>query len=62
MVTVLAIGHKVHGFKPSQGDGFLRAIKICSTPSFREEVRPKAPHCNILLNLKELCKYERNIS
>jgi hypothetical protein len=35
MVSVLTTGPKGHGFKPSQGDGFLRAIKICSTPSFR---------------------------
>jgi hypothetical protein len=33
MVSLLAIGPKVHGFKPGQGDGFLRVIKICSTPS-----------------------------
>jgi hypothetical protein len=30
---MLAIGHKVPGFKPGRGDGFLRAIKIRSTPS-----------------------------
>jgi hypothetical protein len=35
MVSVLAIGLKIHGFKPSRGDGFLRAIKICSMPSIR---------------------------
>jgi hypothetical protein len=28
MVSVLAIGPKVRGFKPGRGDGFLRAIKI----------------------------------
>jgi hypothetical protein len=32
MVSVLAIRLKVCGFKPSQGDGFLRAIKMYSTP------------------------------
>jgi hypothetical protein len=32
VVSVLAIGPKVLGFKPSQGDGFLRVIKIRSTP------------------------------
>jgi hypothetical protein len=47
MVRVLAIGPKVHGFKPSRGNGLLRAIKIHSTPSFREEVRLEAP-CKIL--------------
>jgi hypothetical protein len=35
MVSVLAIGTKVRGFKLGQGDAFLRAIKIRSTPSFR---------------------------
>jgi hypothetical protein len=34
-ISVLAIGPKGHGFKTSQGDGFLRVIKIRSTPSFR---------------------------
>jgi hypothetical protein len=28
MVSVLAIRPKVRGFKPSRGDGFLRAIKF----------------------------------
>jgi hypothetical protein len=43
MVSVFAIASKVHGFKPGQGDGFLRAIKIRSTPSFGREVKPKVP-------------------
>jgi hypothetical protein len=33
MVIVLAIGFKVREFKPGSGKGFLRTIKICSTPS-----------------------------
>jgi hypothetical protein len=37
MFTVLAVGRKVHRFIPGLGDGFLRVIKICSTPSFRGE-------------------------
>jgi hypothetical protein len=32
VVGVLATGSKGCGFEPGQGDGFLRAIKICSTP------------------------------
>jgi hypothetical protein len=48
MASVLAIGLKVHGFKPGQCDGYLRAIKIRSTPSFTEEVKPEAP-CRKLL-------------
>jgi hypothetical protein len=33
VVSVLATGSKGCGVKPSQGGGFLRAIKVCSTPS-----------------------------
>jgi hypothetical protein len=45
--------------KPNRGDGFLRAIKICSTPSFRGEVKPSAPCCKILQYIKELYENER---
>jgi hypothetical protein len=31
VVSVLATGPKGCGFEPGQGDGFLRAIKMCST-------------------------------
>jgi hypothetical protein len=40
-VNVLATGPKFRRFKPGRGDGFLKAIKICSTTSFGEEVKPK---------------------
>jgi hypothetical protein len=43
MVSVFAIGPKVHVFKPGQGDGFLKAIKIGSLPSFRAELKALAP-------------------
>jgi hypothetical protein len=33
-VSVLATGPKGRRLKPGQGDGFLMAIKIRSTPSF----------------------------
>jgi hypothetical protein len=33
VVSVLDTGPKGYGFEPGQGDGFLRAIKIRSTPS-----------------------------
>jgi hypothetical protein len=55
LVSVLTIGPKGHRFKPSQGDGFLRTIKICSTPSFAGEVKPEAPHCNFLWHVTEPC-------
>jgi hypothetical protein len=54
MVSMLAIGPKVHGFKP---DGFLRAI-IRSTPSFGGEIKPLAP-CMFLRHAKITSKYER---
>jgi hypothetical protein len=50
--VVLAIGSKVRGFKPSLGDGFLRAIKISSTPSFREEEKRSASCRKILRYVK----------
>jgi hypothetical protein len=37
VVSVLA------GFVPGQGDGFLRAIKIRSTPSFGWEIKREVP-------------------
>jgi hypothetical protein len=43
MVSMLAIGAKVHRLKPGRGDGFLRVIKICSMHSFTWEVKPKSP-------------------
>jgi hypothetical protein len=52
VVSVLAIGPKVRGFKPGQGDGFLRAIKIRSTPSLGWEVNPEVPCLKILRHVK----------
>jgi hypothetical protein len=40
---VLATGPEGRGFEPGQGDGFLRAIKIRSTPSFGWEVKQEGP-------------------
>jgi hypothetical protein len=54
VVSVLAIGPKVWVFEPSQRDGFLRAIKICSTPSFGWEVNPEVPCHKILWHVKDL--------
>jgi hypothetical protein len=53
VVSVLATGPKGHRFKPGQDDGFLMAIKICSTSSFGWEVKPKAPCHEILQHVKE---------
>jgi hypothetical protein len=60
MVSVFAIGHKVRRFKPGKGDGFLRAIKVHSTPSFGGEVNLGAPCHNNLQHIKEPYKCERN--
>jgi hypothetical protein len=40
VVSVLATKPKGRGFKSGICDGFLRAIKIRSTPSFGLEVKP----------------------
>jgi hypothetical protein len=56
VVSVLATGLKGRGFKPGRGDGFLRAIKIRSTPSFGWEVKPKFPCRKILLHVKDILK------
>jgi hypothetical protein len=50
VVSVLDTGPKGHGFKPGRSDGFLRAIKIRSTPSFGWEVKPEVPCRNIFVN------------
>jgi hypothetical protein len=42
-VSVLVTRPKYRGFKPGRGDGFLRATKIRSTPSFGWEVKPEVP-------------------
>jgi hypothetical protein len=53
---VLTTGPKVCRFKHRRGNLFLKAIKICSTPSFGGDVKPSAP-CAILQHVKEpLCE------
>jgi hypothetical protein len=60
LVRVLAAGPKVRGIKPGRGDGFLKATKICSTPSFEAEVKPSAPCREILWHVKESCLVWKN--
>jgi hypothetical protein len=43
VVSVLATGPKGCGLIPGQGDVFLRALKISSTPSFGWQVKPEVP-------------------
>jgi hypothetical protein len=59
VVSVLATGPKGCGFKPGRGDGFLRAIKIRSTPSFGSEVKPEVPCRQILRRVTNPLKYLR---
>jgi hypothetical protein len=54
-VVVLATGPKGRGLKTGQGDGFLRAIKVHSTPPFGWEVKPEASCRKFLRHVKELC-------
>jgi hypothetical protein len=56
VVSVLATGPKACGFEPGQGDRFLRAIKIRSTPSFGYEVKAEVPCRKILRHVKDLLK------
>jgi hypothetical protein len=55
VVSLLAAGRTVCGFKPSLGDRCLRAIKILSTPSVGWEVKPEAPGRKSLRHIKESC-------
>jgi hypothetical protein len=48
VVSVLATRPKGYEFEPGQDDGFLRAIKIHSTPSFGWEVKLEVPCHEIL--------------
>jgi hypothetical protein len=56
VISVIATEPKGHGFEPGQGDGFLRAIKIRSTPSFGWKVKPEVPCRKILRHVKNLLK------
>jgi hypothetical protein len=60
VVSVPATGPKGRGFDPGQGDGFLRAIKIRSTPSFGLEVKPEVSCRKILRHVKDLFKSHRD--
>jgi hypothetical protein len=55
VVIVLAIGHKVCGFKPGRERWILTAIKSRNTNSFGREVSLSDPWRNILRHAKETC-------
>jgi hypothetical protein len=62
VISVLATGPKVRGYKPGRRLRILRVIKICSTTYFGEAER-SAPCSNILGMLKHPSKYnERDTS
>jgi hypothetical protein len=46
------------GSNPGERDGFLRAIKIRSTTSFRGEVKPSATCFKILRHTKDPLRYD----
>jgi hypothetical protein len=52
MVNVLAVGPKVRGCRPGRGRWILRAIKIRSTTSFGEVIKPSVPYRKILWQVK----------
>jgi hypothetical protein len=56
VVIVLAIGPKVHGFKPGRGRWILEAIKIRSTTSFGGEIKLSATCRKILRHVKNPCE------
>jgi hypothetical protein len=60
MLSVLATGPKVHGFK--SGDGFLRVIKIRSIPSLGREVKPYATSLEFTACKKSLTGINKNTS
>jgi hypothetical protein len=53
---------RLAGSKPAEENGFLKAIKILSTPSFGGEVKPLAACRKILQHVKNLSKNERDTS
>jgi hypothetical protein len=52
VVSLLATGPKDNGFKRGWGNGLLRVIKICSTPSFGWGIKPEAPCHKTLQHVK----------
>jgi hypothetical protein len=55
MVSVFAIGPKVHGFKPDRGDGLLRAIEVRTTPSFGGEINSQPVY--VITNAYRRCVF-----
>jgi hypothetical protein len=62
MVSVLAIGSKVRGFKPGRVRWILREIKIRSTTFFGWEVKHSVTYRKILQHAKDPAGMNRDIS
>jgi hypothetical protein len=56
VVSVLTTGPKRRGLERGQSDGFIRAIKIRSTPFFGWEVKPEIPCRKTLRHINDLLK------
>jgi hypothetical protein len=59
VISMHATGPNDRGFKPGRGTGFLRAIKIRSTPSFGWEVKAEVTCRKIVRLVKDLLRYFR---
>jgi hypothetical protein len=55
-LAYLILDPRIEGPNPVQGDGFLRMIKIRSTPSFVGEVKPSAHAVRVYGMLKNPSK------
>jgi hypothetical protein len=62
VVFVLATGPKVRGFNPAEDDEHLRAIKIRSTTSIGEKMKPSFHVVRVYSMLKDPVKLERETS
>jgi hypothetical protein len=62
MAGVFSIGPNVRVFKPSRGNGLLRATEIRSKSSFGREVKPEAPCRKILRHVKITWTDDKNSS
>lgn len=62
MVIAHANGPTVRRFKSGRGDGFLKAIKLCRTPSFVGEVKPSALFLKILRHVTALRSVNKDTS
>jgi hypothetical protein len=59
VVSMLAIGSKVHGFRPGRGRWVFKCDEIRNTLSLGRVVEPSVP-CKILQLVKKVSKYERD--